>query len=132
MKLLPLLFLVALTPCVAKKPKHVDAITQAEIVSGCVRVWDIHSHKLSILSGIWSYEPGLTASVRNDCSSAVMVILTVAYFDAAGLQLGSGIEVVTVAAGANIIVQHRASLDGIEAGRLRLAKIINSNVTPLQ
>jgi hypothetical protein len=73
-------------------------------------------------------EPGIEAKVHNSCNAAVYVALTIAYLDGKNGQIGMGIETTTLAPGVDWRFYHQAALDGLDRGRLRIAKIIDSTV----
>jgi hypothetical protein len=107
-----------------KKPKHPKLPTQMDMTSGCVSVRQIYSHGLSIFSGVGAPEPGLDAFVYNGCAATVHIDLEIGYFDG-NEQFGDGIEIMTLASGAQRHIYHVASVYGFDRARMKSARIIS-------
>ena len=122
-----LVFILALVLCAsaldARKEKKPKPPTQDDITEGCITISHIYSHSLSILSGVGAPQPGLEGIAFNACDGPVDVFLTIAYLGR-GVQFNSGIVHQTVAPQANWQFYHEANLNGLDRGRMKLAKII--------
>ena len=87
------LLALSIAGSVEAKKKPTQQATQADIVRGCATVDNIYSQTMG-----WTKGAGVSGRVRNDCNVPVDIFITVAFFDAAGNQLDSGLEAQTVAA----------------------------------
>ena len=118
------LFAACQTGALAKKPKRPKLPTQDAFSQGCVTVSTIYYHGWAAFVP----EPGIDAKVHNSCNAAAQVFLTLAYFDAKGVQFGNGTEFMTMAPGADWQLHHQAQVYGSDRARLKLVKFISAIV----
>jgi hypothetical protein len=114
-----------------KPKKNAKPPTQGPITKDCVTVFDIYSHGLSFFSGVAAHEPGLSATVQNNCGVPVEVFLRIGYFDRNSVQFGGDIFSATVGSRSRYAVEHIAPLYGFERGRLKTAVIVAVEAFPL-
>lgn len=110
----------------AEKRKPVP--TQAPIVRECVTISEIYSHGGG--GGFALREPGIDATVTNNCGVPAHVLVTIGYFDAKEVQIGVGVEMSIIAPSTVWKFRHPLDLTGRDRGRFRVARIIEASAHP--
>lgn len=122
MRVIALLLAVALSSEAGgkkKPPKPPPPPTQPDIVKECLTVAGIRSYNRN-----WTTDPHISADVINVCAVTVQVTITVAYYNAGGVQFGNGFEFSTILPGTTWRLYHTPIMES-QGLMWRGGKIVN-------